>query len=81
MGWASGGEVFEPVAYALLRGAAMRQCSDTVITDVLSTLIVRLEDRGWDTQDESLGEFQDVPAIVAAFNRVGIQLDTHDEDE
>lgn len=70
MGWASGDEVFEPVARKLLD-----TCDDqVVITEVLAVLINGLQEHGWDTEGESLGEFQDDEAVVEAFRRCGIVI-------
>ncbi|WP_055591371.1 hypothetical protein [Peterkaempfera griseoplana] len=68
MGWASGDQVFAPVARKLVELGA----SAEVKRQVCSVLINALQDRGWDTEGESLGEFQDDPAIVAAFRERGV---------
>jgi hypothetical protein len=63
MGWASGDEVFDPVADTLIELGA----SDELKRAVCSVLIAALQNRGWDTESESLGMYPDDPAIVAAF--------------
>lgn len=68
MGWASGDLVFDPVAQTLLNLAAPPEITEAVCT----ALIGPLRDRGWDTEEESLGAFADHPAIVAAFRTHGI---------
>lgn len=75
MGWASAGDIFDPVARSLIDTGA----SDDVKRKVLGQLIAQLQDGDWDTEDESLGEFLDDPAIVAAFADHGITLDVEDE--
>jgi hypothetical protein len=75
MGWASGGEVFDPVARKMREMA----CTDEQVTEVLAILIDGLQERGWDTEDESLGEFQDDAAITEAFRRHQIVLRCHEE--
>ncbi len=65
MGWASAGDIFDPVAKALVELNA----PDDMKIRVLGTLIGTLQDGDWDTEHESLGEFQDDPAIVEAFRR------------
>lgn len=70
MGWASGGEVFDPVARTLVD----YNVPDWVMRDVCKVLIIRLQDRDWDCEEESLGEFAEVPAIVQAFADCGIFL-------
>jgi hypothetical protein len=76
MGWSSANQIFDPVARALIEVSA----SDDVKTRVLGKLIEQLQDGDWDTGDESLEEFADDPAIVAAFAANGIHLDNEDEE-
>ncbi len=84
MGWSSGGEIFDPVARALIECGA----DDATKRRVLGELIDRLQDGDWDTEDESVDEFRDDPLIVQLFkergvgaemvtahNRVAIQVD------
>jgi hypothetical protein len=63
MGWSSANEIFNPVARALIDTGA----DDTTKRKVLGSLIGGLQDGDWDTEDESLEDFLDDPAIVAAF--------------
>lgn len=82
MGWSSAGQIFDPVARALVELGA----PDEMKRKVLGDLIGALHDGDWDTEDESLDEFKDDPAIVAAFadHRVYIrcqQTDSADERE
>jgi hypothetical protein len=77
MGWCSAGNIFDPVARAMQRTGA----TDEQKTEVLSALIKTLHDGDWDTDGESLGEFQDDPAIVEAFRRNGTVLECWDEYE
>lgn len=73
MGWASGDEVFDPVAKALLRLTTY-----DVTYEVCRILIEQLQGRGWDTECESLGEFLDYPEIVAAFAANGVEMGGED---
>lgn len=68
MGWASAGAIFDPVAKAMVELGA----PDEMKTRVLSTLIGTLQDGDWDTEEESLGQFQHDPAIVEAFRQHGV---------
>jgi hypothetical protein len=68
MGWAGGDEVFDPVARKLIEHGA----SDDLKRDVCNVLIAALQNRGWDTEGESLSEFEDDEAIVDAFRKHGI---------
>jgi hypothetical protein len=68
MGWASAGEIFDPVAQALLDLGADRDTKRRV----LGTLIDKLRDGAWDTEDESLHEFRHDVDIVALFHERGI---------
>ncbi|MFJ6073666.1 hypothetical protein ACIQFU_22965 [Streptomyces sp. NPDC093065] len=64
MGWNSANRIFNPVARALIETGA----DDATKRKVLGDLISELQDGDWDTEDESLEEFLDDPAIVAAFH-------------
>lgn len=75
MGWASAGYIFDPVASAMQRVGA----TDEQKTEVLSVLIKALHDGDWDTDGESLGEFEGDPAIVEAFRRNGVFVTCDDE--
>lgn len=75
MGWNSAGEIFDPVAKALIELGA----SDETKTRVLGDLISALQDGDWDTEDESLELFKDDPAIVAAFADHDVHLDEVDD--
>jgi hypothetical protein len=68
MGWASGDEVFDPVAKKLIELGA----PDELKHQVCSVLIAALQNRGWDTESESLGMFPNDRAIIAAFRDNGI---------
>lgn len=68
MGWASAGEIFNPVARALTNHVPDPEARQAVA----ATLIAALQAGDWDTEDESLEEFRDDPAIVAAFAENGI---------
>jgi hypothetical protein len=63
MGWASAGQIFDPVAQALVDADA----PDETITTVCAALIRQLMEGDWDTLDESIGVFGDQPAVMAAF--------------
>jgi hypothetical protein len=65
MGWNSAGEIFDPVAQAMIELNA----SDEMKIRVLGDLIGALQDGDWDTEDESLDQFGDDPAIVEAFRQ------------
>lgn len=73
MGWASAGEIFDPIATALIEEGA----SDTLKRKILGKLIDVLQDGDWDTEDESLREFANDPVIVAEFvkRRVGQEIE------
>ncbi|MFI1472073.1 hypothetical protein [Streptomyces wuyuanensis] len=72
MGWSSANEIFNPVARALQTAGA----DDDTKRKVLGDLIAGLQQGDWDTEDESLEDFLDDPAIVAAFADHGVH--THD---
>lgn len=64
MGWSSANHIFNPVARALQDTGA----DDTTKRKVLGDLIGGLQEGDWDTEDESLEDFLDDRAIVAAFH-------------
>ncbi len=65
MGWASAGNIFDPVAKAMIELHA----PDEMKIRVLGDLIGVLQEGDWDTEDESLDNFEDDPAIVEAFRQ------------
>ena len=76
MGWNSAGLIFDPVAKALVELNA----PDEMKIRVLGDLIGALQEGDWDTEGESLDEFQDDPAIVEAFRRHEVILHCGAED-
>lgn len=78
MGWNSAGDIFDPVAQALIDLGANAATKRAVLT----VLIDKLRDGDWDTEDESLEAFGHDPAIVSAFYTAmdGIVLDGCDEE-
>lgn len=70
MGWSSANEIFNPVARSLQEAGV----SDETKRKVLGDLIGGLQDGDWDTEDESLEDFLDDPAIVAAFADHNVHL-------
>lgn len=76
MGWASAGQIFDPMARVMIELGA----SDEMKTRILGELIGKLQDGDWDTGDESLEEFKDDPAIVAAFRIHGVVIRCMAED-
>lgn len=77
MGWASASEIFDPVAHALIDLGAD---ADTK-RQVLGTLIGKLQDLDWDTEDESLEEFRHDPVIVQLFYEHSVGNKTGDWPE
>jgi hypothetical protein len=77
MGWNSAGEIFDPVAQSLIDLGATPEVKRKVLGD----LIGALQDGDWDTEDESLEQFKDDPAIVAAFADHDVHLEPDDEDD
>lgn len=74
MGWASAGDIFDPVAQALIDLGA----SEEIKRRVLGELIERLQDGDWDTEGESLGRFRNDLVIVELFyaRNVGGRIET-----
>jgi hypothetical protein len=77
MGWASAGQIFDPVAQAFIDASI----DNATKTRILGDLIKQLQDGDWDTEDESLERFTHDPAIVEAFRRNGVyeRCDAYDQ--
>lgn len=75
MGWASAGAIFDPVAKAMIELGA----SDKMKIRVLGDLIGALQAGDWDTEGESLDEFEGDPAIVEAFRQHGVIVHCGDD--
>ncbi|MFD5663427.1 hypothetical protein ACFWIK_00760 [Streptomyces anthocyanicus] len=70
MGWNSANRIFDPVAKALQKANA----DDDTKRTVLGVLIRELQEGDWDTEDESLEDFLNDPAIVSAFADRNVHL-------
>jgi hypothetical protein len=70
MGWSGANAIFNPVARSLIDAGA----PDETKRKVLGDLIGGLQEGDWDTEDESLEDFLDDPAIVQAFADRGVHL-------
>lgn len=75
MGWASASQYFDVVADALIESGA----SPEVKVAVCSALIKSLHAGDWDTDGESLGQYEGDPAIVQAFRENGVVVECNDE--
>lgn len=72
MGWASAGDIFDPVAQALIELDA----DERTKRSVLGPLIDALQEGDWDTEDESLEQFRADPVIVSIFYSRGVGNET-----
>ena len=75
MGWASAGDIFDPIAQALVDLNAPEETK----RKVLGPLIAKLQEQDWDTESESLEEFRDDPVIIALFRERGITAECGDQ--
>jgi hypothetical protein len=75
VGWARAGEIFDPVATALIDA----EVPPEVVRTVLGRLIAQLQEGDWDTESESLEAFRSEPAVVVAFADNGVTLDAEDD--
>lgn len=75
MGWASAGDIFDPIAQTLIDLQAPEGLTEILLTD----LIARLRSEDWDTCDESLDHFRHFPVIVLAFAANDIFLDEEED--
>lgn len=76
MGWASAGDIFDPIARVLIELDAPEEMKRRV----LGPLIDKLRNEDWDTEGESLEEFRDDPVIVAIFRERDVTIDCGAED-
>lgn len=74
MGWASGDEVVDPVIRALDALYESDSISGSGATLVLAELIKALQNRGWDTEEETLGLWRHTPWVVDAFRMCQVYL-------
>lgn len=81
MGWASGKDVFEPVAEIINEELKIGHISYDCAENILIVLIAALQSADWDTEDESLRELRAHPHVVAAFRERGISLDPVDDGD
>lgn len=85
MGWASGGDVFDPVAQKMIALCEEKKLLPTDAIDVLATLAEYLFHRDWDTEDESLetakGHHIVRRALCEALRRIGWKPDPEDDEE
>jgi hypothetical protein len=70
MGWNSAGGIFDPVCAALQKSFLVPEARQKILV----TLISALQDNDWDTEGESLAEFQDDPVVVKAFAECDVFL-------
>lgn len=79
MGWASAGyTIFNPMMRELQKADVPPDTRKRVAV----LLIRKLGDHDWDTMDESLEEFKDDPAVVAAFREAEPSMfEPYDEEE
>jgi hypothetical protein len=76
MGWSRGADIFDPTMQILVDTLSQpsygQVVSAPVVEEVAYTLLDKLTgEADWDDVDDSLEQFQEVPAIVRAFNRLG----------
>jgi hypothetical protein len=70
VGWASANPIFDTM---VLKTRELG-LGEKTRTEILATLVEELQGHDWDTEDESLAEFLDDPAVVEAFRRHGIEV-------
>lgn len=75
MGWGSAGQIFDPVARALIDSGA----TDKVLGSTCYVLAKQLTDGDWDTVDESIDAFRDHPIVVDALRRADGWHEVSDE--
>lgn len=67
MGWNSANQIFDPVCDLVVSMVEGNSLSEDQATSLLSTLIDKLQDGDWDTEDESLENYLNYAYVVNAF--------------
>ncbi len=75
MGWARGQDVFDPVALHIVKLVAKEEMDEEIGRGILVLLIDQLQSADWDTEDESLYEFRNIPFVAQAFAAQGVHLE------
>lgn len=75
MGWASAGQIFDPIAKLVIETVESDYMHRAVGVKLLETLARQLSEGDWDTWHESLDEFKDHPLVVEAFRAAGLEPD------
>ncbi len=71
MGWASAVYIFNGVADSLVKEVKDKYVSEAAATRVLAALFKDLRDGDWDTVDEALQDYSDVPWVLDAIEAGG----------
>lgn len=77
MGWTGGSDIFDKVA-PVVTGQVR---DEVVAATILGVLFEALMDHGWDTEDESLGLYQDRPAVAQLARNNGYILENEWQDD
>lgn len=77
MGWASANDIFNAVCDEIVGLTELGNGIYPVdAAQVLTVLIKQLQEHGWDTEGESLGQFKVFPYVVQAFANNDIRLES-----
>lgn len=71
MGWASGGDVFDPVARTMIMLVKGNHMLEDTAFETLVTLARALRQSDWDTEDESAERFADHSFVLNALITAG----------
>lgn len=80
MGWASAGEIFDAIASVVLRKYRSGNIDFHQSVEILAALAGPLKDGGWDTEDESVQEFNNHPLIVESLKSIGWKPYSEEDD-
>lgn len=69
-----GASAFNNVAVTVETLVGLGRLDEPIAQNILESVINSLDELGWDTQDESIREFQSTPFIVQAFENCGYSL-------
>lgn len=82
MGWENGSDIFDAVCKEVIDGVREQGLEETIAANILTTLILELQNLGWDNEFEALERNGSWNFVHVAFARQGVMLDGEEvEDE
>lgn len=80
MGWGSANDIVEPQIEIMKTAVENEEMPEQLAITLLSDLIEQCQAGDWDTEDETLEQYDHIPWVVKAFERHGIVTRVGDQD-